>query len=128
MIRLVVTIFGGLFLFFFLTIRGGVPDYFIAMAAIPFLVGLLTVVQWARMSPERREAIRTAANAASRAQPRFSVAFMLLAWIVFFVVLGVFWQQTSTGGSFTWVVVGVLILCLVLIPVQIIRYIRNKAR
>ena len=58
-IRLVPVLVGGLFLFFFLTIRGGAPAGFIIVAAFPLVAGLLSLYFWGRKKPEATQAVAT---------------------------------------------------------------------
>lgn len=51
-VRLIPVLVGGLLLFFFLTVRGGVPAFFIEAAAFPLVAGLLSLYFWGRKSPE----------------------------------------------------------------------------
>jgi hypothetical protein len=51
-VRLVPVLIGGLLLFFFLTVRGGAPGFFIAAAAFPLVAGLLSLYLWGRKTPE----------------------------------------------------------------------------
>jgi hypothetical protein len=48
---------GGLFLFFFLTIRGGAPAGFIIVAAFPLVAGLLSLYFLGRKKPEATRAV-----------------------------------------------------------------------
>ena len=56
-IRLVPVLVGGLFLFFFLTVRGGAPAGFIIVAAFPLVAGLLSLYYWMREEPEASRAV-----------------------------------------------------------------------
>ena len=51
-VRLVPVLVGGLLLFFFLTVRGGSPAFFIEVAAFPLVAGLLSLYLWGRKTPE----------------------------------------------------------------------------
>jgi hypothetical protein len=57
-VRLIPVLIGGLLLFFFLTVRGGAPGFFIVAAAFPLVEGLLSLYLWGRKTPQ---ASRTAA-------------------------------------------------------------------
>ena len=56
-VRLIPVLIGGLLLFFFLTVRGGAPGFFIAAAAFPLVAGLLSLYSWGRKSPEASRAV-----------------------------------------------------------------------
>jgi len=56
-VRLIPVLIGGLLLFFFLTVRGGAPGFFIAAAAFPLVAGLLSLYLWGRKSPEASRAV-----------------------------------------------------------------------
>jgi len=51
-VRLIPVLIGGLLLFFFLTVRGGAPAFFIVAAAFPLAAGLFSLCLWGRKSPE----------------------------------------------------------------------------
>jgi hypothetical protein len=51
-VRLVPVLVGGFLLFFFLTVRGGAPAFFIEAAAFPLVAGLLSLYLWGRKTPE----------------------------------------------------------------------------
>jgi len=50
---------GGLLLFFFLTVRGGSPGSFVAVAAFPLVAGLLSLYLWGRKTPEASRTVAT---------------------------------------------------------------------
>jgi hypothetical protein len=50
--RLIPVIGGAFFLFFFLTVRGGAPAFFYEIAAIPLVVGLLSLYVLGQKRPE----------------------------------------------------------------------------
>jgi len=61
-VRLVPILFGGFLLFFLLTVRGGAPSFFIAAAALPFVLGLLSLYAWGRKSPEAARLVKIASR------------------------------------------------------------------
>lgn len=50
--RLIPVLGGGLFLFFFLTVRGGAPSFFYVISAFPLVVGLWSLYLFGRKRPE----------------------------------------------------------------------------
>lgn len=50
--RLIPVLGGGLFLFFFLTVRGGAPSFFYVISAFPLVVGLWSLYLYGRKTPE----------------------------------------------------------------------------
>jgi hypothetical protein len=51
LLGLVPAVGGGLFLFFFLTVRGGAPIFFHSAAAVPLVCGLLSLYLWGKDRP-----------------------------------------------------------------------------
>lgn len=50
--RLIPVLGGGMFLFFFLTVRGGAPIFFYVISAFPLVVGLWSLYLYGRKRPE----------------------------------------------------------------------------
>lgn len=50
--RLIPVLGGALFLFFFLTVRGGAPAFFYVISAFPLVVGLWSLYVFGRKKPE----------------------------------------------------------------------------
>src|SRR5262249_26297956 len=129
--RLVLVLFSGFLLFFLLTVRGRAPSSFITVALLPLLVGLWSLYMWGRRkkSPEASQTVvKDAPTSPGLAERTFSIGFMVAAWPFFLFVLAVCLAYRSSWTWGVWILVGVLVLCLVLIPVQILRYFRGKQK
>jgi hypothetical protein len=111
--------------------RSGTHLPFIVILAI--LVGSRLLLR-RRKPPEAQTEMKDFSSSSPRpAAPPFpllSLPFMVGAWMFFLIVLVIcslaYLQSPWTSG--TWILAGVSLLCLVLIPVQIIRYFRGKPK
>ena len=108
---------------------------------LPLIVGAAVLVVlrlflfWRRRKPH--EVSQTEVKDIPPSSPRpaapfspLSLPFLVGAWFLFLFVLVYFCAQylQSPWTSGTWILAGASVLCLVLIPVQIIRYFRGKQR
>jgi hypothetical protein len=114
-----------------LTNRGSASLPSIVIVVIAVVGVLLRVYLRWRMPPKAQTEMKDIPSSSPRPARNFSVLslpFMVAAWFLFFAFLifcCVKYLDSSWNQELS-ILAGVSILCLVLIPVQIIRYFRNK--